>query len=401
MNTVNELRAKADRIANEARNLLTEAEKATAERAAELETQCDRALADADALYARADKLEALEARSKALDVADARRPVENGEVTTAERSFDERAAESFANYLRGAGDFDRSVLRAHSTTTGSEGGYLVPTLLANEIIKNASLIGPMLDASFVRVVPTATGADLNWPTYDVTQLKATKIGQNVQASAESMVFGQKALPVYEYKAGPFPIPAALLTDSVIDINGHTNEAISQAFAIGINEQLTIGDGSGDPNGVVTAATSALTAASATVVTADELIDLAYAVNVAYHSVSNFMFNQTTLAECRKMKDSDGRYIWQAGDFRAGVPSTILGFTYRVNSAMPNTAAGQKSVLFGDFSKYFTRTVEGVAVKRLVERYADYNQVGFIAYARFGGNLMDTNAVKAITQAAS
>lgn len=400
MNTVNELRAKADRIANEARNLLTEAEKATAERAAELETQCDRALADADALYARADKMEALETRQKALDVADPRRPVENGDVVS-ERSFDERAAESFAQYLRGARDFDSSVLRAHSTTTGSEGGFLVPTLLANEIIKNAALIGPMLDSSFVRIVPTSTGADMNWPTYDVTQLKATKIGQNVQASAESMVFGQKALPVYEYKAGPFPIPAALMTDSVIDLNGHTNEAIAQAFAIGINEALTIGDGSGDPNGVVTAATSALTAASATIVSPDELIDLAYSVNVAYHPVSNFMFNQTTLAECRKMKDSDGRYIWQAGDFRAGVPSTILGFTYRVNSAMPNTAAGLKSVLFGDFSKYFTRTVEGVAVKRLVERYADYNQVGFIAYARFGGNLMDVNAVKAITQAAS
>ena len=64
-------------------------------------------------------------------------------------------------------------------------------------------------------------------------------------------------------------------------------------------------------------------------------------------------------------------------------------------------AAGTKSIAFGDFKAYHVRTIEGVTVKRLVERYADYDQVGYVAFARFGGNLMDTEAIKVITQAAS
>jgi HK97 family phage major capsid protein len=166
------------------------------------------------------------------------------------------------------------------------------------------------------------------------------------------------------------------------------------------NEVLTTGTGSGQPNGIVTAASTGLTAASATAITSDELIDLFHSVDPAYRASPKcrWMFNDSTLAAIRKLKDGQGNYLWQMGDVRTGEPDMFLGKAYSVNQAMADIATGNSSVLFGDLSRYVVRKVRGFQVMTLRERYAENFQVGMVGFKRFDGELLNTSAVKKLVQ---
>jgi HK97 family phage major capsid protein len=94
------------------------------------------------------------------------------------------------------------------------------------------------------------------------------------------------------------------------------------------------------------------------------------------------------------VKDLEGNYIWQPADARSGAPAAILNHPYVINQAMAVPAATARSVLFGAMNRYIVRRVQEIAIRRLVERYADFDQVGFIGFARFDGELLDTAAVK-------
>jgi HK97 family phage major capsid protein len=114
-----------------------------------------------------------------------------------------------------------------------------------------------------------------------------------------------------------------------------------------------------------------------------------------------FMFNDSTLKLLRKLKDGNGQYLWQPG-MQAGEGSTLFGYQYTINQDLANVGSSSKSIVFGDFSKYKIRDVRGITVKRLNERYADSDQVGFFALMRTDGRVLDsgTDPIKYITQAA-
>lgn len=111
------------------------------------------------------------------------------------------------------------------------------------------------------------------------------------------------------------------------------------------------------------------------------------------------MFNDSTLAALRKLKDGENRYIWTAGDVQNGIPGTILGYRYSINQAMDSLAAAKKVMLFGDFGAYFVRKVGGIVMFVARERFAP--DIGLLGLARFDGELGDTAAVKHLITAAS
>src|SRR3546814_6070298 len=126
-------------------------------------------------------------------------------------------------------------------------------------------------------------------------------------------------------------------------------------------------------------------------------------IDPAYRAASTcrFMFNDSTLLSMRKLKDGDGNYLWQPADGRTGAPATVLGYGFALNQAMDSLAAAKKALLFGDFNKYVVRRFREFAVRRLDERYAEYDPVGFIGFARDYGELLDTAAVKHLITAAT
>ena len=167
------------------------------------------------------------------------------------------------------------------------------------------------------------------------------------------------------------------------------------------NSKLTTGSGSSDVQGVVTGSTLGNTAAAVAAITADEIIDLLHSVDPAYRSSPKaaFMLNDSTLAAIRKLKDGDGNYLWQMGNYQVGVPGSILGYRYYVNQAMDSLAAAKKVMIFGDMSKFYVRKVGAPVVTVVRERF--WPDLGIAGLIRFDGVLANTAAVKHLITAAS
>lgn len=289
--------------------------------------------------------------------------------------------------------------LRALTTQTGSSGKYTIPQGFVPQI-ESAMLKygGPRKVATVFR---TDSGNDLPWPTSDDTSNAGELVAENVAANEQDVAFGQVIFNAYKYSSKMIKVPFELLQDNAFDLASwlavRLGERIGRITAL----HFTAGTGSGQPNGMVTASTLGVTAAGAAAITADELIDLQHSVDPAYREDAGFMFNDGTLKAIRKLKDGDGNYLLQLGNFQVAAPPTILGDPYTVNQHMPAMTTGLKSVLYGDFGKYHIREVAGLRFVRADERYVESDQVAFIAWIRTDGDLIDagTNPVKHLIQA--
>lgn len=413
-----EMREKMAKLATDARAELDKITDKTEEaEAKELEARFDAIMKDHDDVAAkveREERLAAAEAKS-----IESRRPVptEELEAEAEKRSNTPEYKEVFEKQLRnGASSLDaeeRAVLmsgraehRAQGTGTDAAGGYTVPEGFSGEIDKAMVAWGPMWDANICRELVTSSGNALPWPTVDDTAKTGRIKSENASVDddgTDDVVFGEKLLNAYVYDTGMVRIPLELLQDSAFNIEGLMTELFAERLGRLANEVLTTGTGSGQPNGVVTASSAGLTAASGTAITSDELIDLFHSVDPAYRMSPScrWMFNDSTLAAIRKLKDGQGNYLWQMGDVRTGEPDMFLGKAYSVNQAMADIGLSAKSVLFGDFSKYVVRKVRNFEVMTLRERYAENFQVGMVGFKRFDGELLNTAAVKHLIQAAA
>ena len=409
---ISEMREKQAKILADARALRDEITDATVEsRVAEIDASHDAAMVEYDKLEARIARDEAVEKREAELNAADERRPV--GEDRSVKpgakpdtRTPEERHKAIFDKFLRnGVSDLDkedRAFLkgledRAQSVGDNTKGGYFVPDQFQAELVKSLKAWGPMLDPGVTRMLTTATGAALSWPTMDDTANVGALISENTQVSLSEASFGTRSLDAYKYTSGVVLISDELLQDAVMSVDGIINDAMAERIGRIGNTHLTTGDGASKPRGIVTAA-GTTAAAGAAAITFDDMINLEHAIDPAYRSDPSvgWMLNDATLKALRKLKDLNGAYIWNPADVMSGAPAMISGYRYIVNQAVADIGTGNKSVVFGAFNRYIVRMVKDFAIKRLVERYADYGQVGFIGFTRFDGDLMDTAAVKTL-----
>jgi HK97 family phage major capsid protein len=419
--SVVEMRERQARLVTEARSTFDQITNDTpAERAAELNTQYDRIMADHDRVGEQIARSERLSAAQTALDKVIGGRPgtedrAAGGAGEGDRPTYDQVFAIAMRHGVEALDREQRNQLmagrvklegRAQTSLTGSSGGFTVPVTLANEIDIALKSHGPMMDESLVRVITTTGGEQINYPTVDDTAIIGEKKAENAGATDDAgndVVFGQKPLNAFMYDSEIVRVPIELLQDSAFNIEALMGELFGERLGRTVNEALTIGDGTGDPNGIVTASTAGKTAAAVAAITADEIIDLLHSVNPAYRASPScaFMFNDATLAVIRKLKDGQGNYLWQMGDVRAGVPGTLLGQRYVINQAMESLAAAKKVMLFGDMKKYLVRRVGTYTTLRLNERFIENLQVGFLAYMRADGELINTGAVKHLITAAS
>ena len=211
------------------------------------------------------------------------------------------------------------------------------------------------------------------------------------------LLFGTKSLDAYKYTPVVVLVSDELLQDSVMDVEGIVTDAMGERVGRIVNRHLTTGDGASKPNGIVTAA-GTQAAAGGSAITFDDFINLEHSVDPAYRSDPSvaWMFNDGTLKAARKLKDLEGNYIWQPADVKGGAPATLLNYRYAINQAVADIGSGNRSVTFGAMNKYVVRVVNEFSMKRLVERYADYGQVGLIGFLRADGELLDSSAVKAL-----
>jgi HK97 family phage major capsid protein len=251
-------------------------------------------------------------------------------------------------------------------------------------------------------VIRTDSGADLPIPTSDDTSNKGAILSENTQASEVDITFGQIVLQSFKYSSKYVLVSVELLQDSSINVAEFIGKALGERIGRITNDHFTTGDASSKPNGIVTAAGAGVTATALTATTTyDNVVDLVHSVDPAYRDKGKFMFHDGGLKMLKKIKvlqysgDTTGVPLWSPG-LAPGAPDTILGYPYVINQSMTTPATGVKSILFGDFSKYLIRDVRDVTLLRLDERFADYHQVGFLAFSRHDGDLLDagTDPVK-------
>ena len=100
--------------------------------------------------------------------------------------------------------------------------------------------------------------------------------------------------------------------------------------------------------------------------------------------------NDKTALALRKMKDSDGNYLWNNSN------DTILGKQVLISEFMPDIEAGAKPIAFGDFSYYWVIGRKPVSVRTLVEKFAFYDQIGYLAIEFLDGKLVRSEAIKVV-----
>ena len=306
-----------------------------------------------------------------------------------------------------GAGDSNAPELRALTTGTGSSGGFAVPTEFLPIIEKTMAIWGPMLNASAIDLLTTESGGPIEFPSIDDTARRGSLFAENAEITddaGEDPVFGQVTLASYMHNSEIVKVPIQLLGDSAFDVeNRLMPDLFGERMARTANDKLTTGTGSSQPQGIVTGAGAGVTAAAVAAFAADELIDLQHSVNYAYRQQPKaaWMFNDTVLKMARKLKDSENRYIWQAPDLKTGAPATLLDKPYWINPSMANPAASAKSILFGDLSKFMVRRVGGFTIFVFRERYMNNLQLGFMAFGRFDGRVINNGAIKVLAHPAS
>jgi len=414
-----ELHDKRGRLVTEARAALEEIKSNTDEsRATELEQRHDAIMAEFDAtekLIEREEKLKAAEARAaKAREEA---RPDQSGEgrgqdegekieyraafIELARNGFDLQEVSPEARAVLKAG-VTKIEARAQTAGTTTAGGHTVPTELAAVIDKTMKMWGPMYDEAICNVLTTASGNPIDFPTTDDTAVAVAKHTEATAMTDDAGVdatFGKMTLNAFAFDTEWVQISMELLQDSNVDIEAFLGELLGERLARRVNVELTTGDGTGDPNGIVTASAAGVTAAATGAVTFDEVIRLQHSVDPAYRQSpkARFMFNDNTLSALRRLKDGNSAYIWQMGDVRTGVPGSLLGQNYSINQAMVDMATGTRSIIYGDFGKYYVRKVGAPVVGVRREYY--WPNIGLAGVVRLDGDLIQTGAVKHIVQA--
>ena len=401
------LREQMATLAMQARDKIAEISDVPEDRAAEIEREFDAMMTEHDKIGSRVEREERSAKALAALEAPDlSKRPAVEGRTAPAtDTGVEMTYRHAFSELIAAGGEAYvspevRAVLqeqRVQTAGTTTAGGFTVPVELAAFIEQAMIATGPMYDSSLFTVINSTDGRTFNIPTVDDTASTAeahTEGGTVTDDGGKDVVFAQKVLSAYAFDSEWVRWSAELNADSIFNMESLLGELLGSRLGRIANSKLTTGSGSSDVEGIVTNSALGKTAAGTAAITADEIIDLIHSVDPAYRASPNsaIMMNDSTLAAVRKLKDGDGNYLWQMGNYQAGVPQSILGYPVVVNQAMDSLATAKKVMLFGDMSKFYVRKVGGPSLYVARERFApDFGLLGFV---RFDGVLVNTAAIK-------
>jgi len=330
-------------------------------------------------------------------------------EAKPTEGTRNDNKADELRSWLRGETASRSYDLRPETRTTGdlvkgtaTAGGNTVKTSFYDRLVQHLIVNSGVLQAN-PTVLTTDGGEALQIPKTSTHSSSATIVAEAAALTANEPTFGQVTLNAYKY-GFLMTVSHELLNDTSVDLEGYLAMQAGRALGNGFGAHLVNGSGSSQPNGVLIANGGAggLGKTGETVaqqgtggviggIIADDLIDLFYSVIAPYRNSPScsWLMQDATVGFVRKLKDGQGRYIWQPG-LTAGAPDTILDKPLVTDPNMPAIGTGAKSVLFGDFSTYFVRRVEAIRFERSLDFHFDTDVVTFRTLLRGDGNQVDT-----------
>lgn len=288
--------------------------------------------------------------------------------------------------------------LRAQGVAPDEKGGYTVPDTFLAKVVEQMKAYGGI--ASVAQILTTSDGRTMEWATADGTSEVGVLLGENEEAGEEDTEFGMDSLGALKMTSKIIRVSNELLQDSAIDMEAYLSRRIAERIGRGEAKYLIQGTGAGtpkQPKGLAVSVTGTTETAAATKVTWKEILALKHSIDPAYRRGPKFRlaFNDSTLKSISEMEDNQGRPLWLP-DIVGVAPASVLNVPYVIDQEIDDIGAGKKFMFCGDFDRFIIRRVRYMILKRLVERYAEFDQTGFLAFHRFDCILEDTSAIKAL-----
>jgi len=303
--------------------------------------------------------------------------------------------SEAFWNMIRSRGNVSE-IQNALSIGVDTEGGYTVPDEFERKLLE--ALEENNIFRGLATVIHTSSGTR-KIPIAEDTG-EASWIDEGEEIPESDATFGQTTLSAY--KLGTMiKISNELLNDSAFDLASYIARRFGVRMGNAEEKAFFTGDGIGKPLGLLDDACAqvGVTAASANAVTFDEIFKLYYSLKSPYRKKASFLCNEALLLQLMLLKDNNGNYIWKPS-LEVGKPDTILNKPIRTSSYMPVLEAGNKALVFGDYSYYWIADRTNRTFRRLNELYARTDQVGFLTTQRVDGKLILPESVKVLQMAA-
>lgn len=311
--------------------------------------------------------------------------------ASTESRSTDEDTLRSIFNGELRSARFEQRATLVPSDNT-------VPKSFYDEVFSVARLVGPMLDVG--QTINTTSGEDLTIPTLTAYSTATIK-GAGAAIDESEPTFASITLGAFKYSF-LVPVSNELLTDAGFNISSLIAEQAGNAIGFAVNNDLTVGDGSSKPTGVVESAGAGITGGTGVTgaFTADNLIDLAYSLDGAARRLPGvaYMANGSSIGALRKLKDTAGNYLYNVG---IGQPDSFAGFAVVENPAMADAAVDADSVVFGHLPSYKVRMVNGLDVAQSADYAFNQDVTTFRVSMRVDGGLTHAGHIKKFTGAAS
>lgn len=337
-------------------------------------------------------RLDAMEAKLNRPSTLELKSDNDNGGI--------ERKA--FASFVRsGREAMDPLEVKSLVAANDAGAGYLAPPQLSTEMIKQLTLFSPVRAAAYVGqtgspsiILPARTGiTNTLWE------------GETETSEESEPAFGQLEIPIFGMKTYT-DISVQLLEDSVQNVEALLSEALGEDFGKKEGTAFVNGTGNKQPRGIMVHPDVAYhpntgMGGSPTVVSADSLIDLMYSLPPAYRNSGTWMMNGTSLAAIRKLKDTVGQYLWQPS-LIVGQPDTFLGRPVIEAIDMPDIAAGNFPIVFGDFNMGY-RIYDRVSLTFIRDPFTQAlnSLVRFHARRRVGGDVVRPLAFRKLKMATS
>ena len=391
--TINELRSKRAKLWEGAKAFLETHRRENGTLSAEDDatyTKMEQEISDLGREISRLERQEAMDAElSKPVNTPITTRPGAAKEETKTGRASD-AYRKNFWNAMRSKTP-DRSITDALQIGTDSEGGYLIPDEFERTLL--SGLEENNIFRTLANIIQTTSG-DRKIPIV-ASHGSAAWVDEEGAYSESDDAFAQITLGAY--KLGTMmKVSDELLNDSVFDLENYLSGEFARRIGNAEEDAFINGDGVGKPTGILAAKGGGeigVTTSSGTAFTADDLINLYHSLLTPYRKKAVWLMNDSTVQFIRKLKDSNGQYLWQPS-LVAGTPNTILGCPVMVSRYMPEIGAGNKAVAFGDFSYFWIADRQGRSFMRLNELFAAHGQVGFRGSQRVDGKLILPEAIK-------
>jgi len=304
----------------------------------------------------------------------------------TEERAVAEERA--FENYIRGIVED-----RADVNLTKSDNGAVIPSSIANKIIKKVYDISPIYQLATRYNV----GGTLSIPYYDestqsITMAYATEFNDLESTSGKFLSIELKG-----FLAGVLTkISKSLINNSQFDVVSFTINDMAEKVARWIEKELL--NGTADKVAGLSTITQSVTAASSSVITADELIDLQESVPDAYQGPAIWIMNKSTRTAIRKLKDGQGNYLLNK-DATARWGYTLLGKDVYTTDNMPGMEAGKTAIYYGDMSGLAVKVSEDLSIEVLREKYATQHVIGVVGYVEIDSKVENAQKIAKLQMA--